>query len=608
MSTSLAIALVSPHAWPAYDDLTWRIEAEAQALARRGHRVTILAPVRGRDLVAESRRTLSALRDGDTAVVLAEPGEVRVLPIGRAFGAGRRKLGGPIDLSAALQDVLARVPFDVVHVHEPLAPTPALAALRHARGVTAATFHRPEQVAGVAFVRPFLDRAISRLDVVTAASDTVRRAVAEMFDIDATVIPDAADTHRFAPTGDGDIREIPNLVIIARGSDRLGVRFGVGVAKSLPANVIDQITVLGTADAHWRTTAAIPTVLRSRVSAVADWGAETRNETFVTGALALVATPQDIAGSVVEEAMARGMVVVAPRCPEAEALITDDVDGVILPAFSRERWIAAITELAGDPDRRARLGNAAAATARERNIDTVAAMLEERYLGAIEREQAPAHVDDDSHIVVDLRVRPSQLFTPRQIVDVCDTRGVGAVAVIGDQSIDAAREAANAADQDLFVIVGQQIHTRDGELAGLFLTTAVADGLSARDTAQAIRDQGGLVMVPHPVWGEPPSPEILAEMRHMCDCFEVVVGPASGIRGGITTENARLVQRFGTRISAGSGASEPEDIGSSHLRMRRFTDASDFLVSLEDAVPVQRRRGLRPKSQRERRRPEEAST
>lgn len=608
MSTSLAIALVSPHAWPAYDDLTWRIEAEAQALARRGHRVTILAPVRGRDLVAESRRTLSALRDGDTAVVLAEPGEVRVLPIGRAFGAGRRKLGGPIDLSAALQDVLARVPFDVVHVHEPLAPTPALAALRHARGVTAATFHRPEQVAGVAFVRPFLDRAISRLDVVTAASDTVRRAVAEMFDIDATVIPDAADTHRFAPTGDGDIREIPNLVIIARGSDRLGVRFGVGVAKSLPANVIDQITVLGTADAHWRTTAAIPTVLRSRVSAVADWGAETRNETFVTGALALVATPQDIAGSVVEEAMARGMVVVAPRCPEAEALITDDVDGVILPAFSRERWIAAITELAGDLDRRARLGNAAAATARERNIDTVAAMLEERYLGAIEREQAPAHVDDDSHIVVDLRVRPSQLFTPRQIVDVCDTRGVGAVAVIGDQSIDAAREAANAADQDLFVIVGQQIHTRDGELAGLFLTTAVADGLSARDTAQAIRDQGGLVMVPHPVWGEPPSPEILAEMRHMCDCFEVVVGPASGIRGGITTENARLVQRFGTRISAGSGASEPEDIGSSHLRMRRFTDASDFLVSLEDAVPVQRRRGLRPKSQRERRRPEEAST
>jgi glycosyltransferase involved in cell wall biosynthesis len=608
MSTSLAIALVSPHAWPAYDDLTWRIEAEAHALARRGHRVTILAPVRGRDLVAESRRTLSALRDGDTSVVLAEPGQVRVVPIGRAFGAGRRKLGGPIDLSAALQDVLARVPFDVVHVHEPLAPTPALAALRHARGVTAATFHRPEQVAGVAFVRPFLDRAISRLDVVTAASETVRRAVAEMFDVDATVIPDAADTRRFAPTDDADTPRTPNVVIIARGSDRLGVRFGAGVAKSLPASTIGQITVLGTADAHWRTSAAIPTVLRSRVSAVADWGAETRGETFTTGAIAMIATPEDMAGSVVEEAMARGMVVVAPRCAEADSLIADGVDGVLLPAFSRERWITAITELADDPDRRERLGRAAAAAARDRSIDTVAEMLEARYLGAIEHEPAPVRADDDTHILVDLRVRPGQLLTPRQIVDVCHSRGIGAVAVIGDQSIDAAREAAHAAHQDLLVIVGQQIHSRDGELAGLFLTEAVADGLSAKDTADAIHDQGGLVMVPHPVWGEPPAPELLAELRGACDCFEVVVGPASGIRGGITTENARLVQRFGTRITAGSGASEPEDVGSSHLRMRRFADAADFLVSLDDAVPVQRRRGLRPKSQRERRRPEEAST
>jgi hypothetical protein len=388
----------------------------------------------------------------------------------------------------------------------------------------------------------------------------------------------------------------------------LGVRFGAGVAKSLPPQVIGQITVLGTADAHWRTTAAIPTVLRSRVNAVADWGAETRTETFVTGAIAVVATPQDIAGSVVEEAMARGMVVVAPRCPEAEALIRDDVDGVILPAFSREPWIAAITALASDPQRRARLGQAAAAVAHERNIDTVAEALEVRYLEAIDHEPTPVRTDDATHIVVDLRVRPGQLFTPRQIVDICDSRGVGAVAVIGDRSIDGAREAAHAAGPDLTVIVGQQIHTRDGELAGLFLRAAIADGLSAADTARAIHDQGGLVMVPHPVWGEPPPPELLADLREVCDCFEVVVGPASGIRGGITTENARLVQRFGTRITAGSGASEPEDIGSSHVRMRRFTDAADFLVSLDDAVPVQRRRGLRPKSQRERRRPEETST
>lgn len=603
----LAIALVSPHAWPAYDDLTWRIEAEAHALARRGNRVTILAPGRGRDLVAESRRTLGAVRDGDVDAVLAEPGQVRVVPIGRAFGAGRRKLGGPIDLSAALQDVLARVPFDVVHVHEPLAPTPALAALRHARGVTAATFHRQEQVAGVAFVRPFLDRAIARLDVVTVASDTVRRAVDEMFDRDATVIPDAADPRRFA-FQEGGIPRVPQVVVIARGADRLGVRFGAGVVKSIPADLIGQITVLGTADAHWRTAAAIPTILRGRVNAVADWGAETRDEAFHTGSIALVATPEDMAGSVVAEAMARGMVVVAPRCAESEALITDDVDGVLLPQFSREAWSTAITALAGDVPRRERIARAAAAVATVRGIDAVAAMLEERYVAAMERDHTPAPPPDDAHVIADLRVRPSALLTPRQIVDLCATRGIDVVAVIGDRTIDGAHDAANAAGPGLTVIVGQQIHTRDGELAGLFLTSAVTDGMSAQQTAATIHEQGGLVLVPHPVWGEPPTAQVLASMREECDCFEVVVGPASTIRGGITTENARLMQRFGTRVTAGSGASEPQDIACAHLQMRAFTTPAEFLVSLEDAVPVQRRRGLRPKSQRERRRPDEPAT
>jgi predicted metal-dependent phosphoesterase TrpH len=48
------------------------------------------------------------------------------------------------------------------------------------------------------------------------------------------------------------------------------------------------------------------------------------------------------------------------------------------------------------------------------------------------------------------------------------------------------------------IIVGEEITTRDGELIGLFLKEAVPAGLSARQTVQAIREQQGLVYVPHP--------------------------------------------------------------------------------------------------------------
>ena len=75
----------------------------------------------------------------------------------------------------ALEAALSRPAFDVVDLHEPLAPSPALAALRHARGVAAVTFHRAEPLAGVAFLRPLVDRALSRADLRIATT----RAAAE---------------------------------------------------------------------------------------------------------------------------------------------------------------------------------------------------------------------------------------------------------------------------------------------------------------------------------------------------------------------------------------------------------------------------------------------
>lgn len=604
MADSLSIAYVSPHAWPPYDDLTWRIAAEADALARRGHRVSVLAPVRGAELVAEGRRALGALREGDADVALAAAGRVKVVPLGRAL-AGRRRIGGPIDLSATLQDVLSRVPFDVVHVHEPLAPTPALAALRHARGVTAATFHRPEQVSGIAFVRPLVERAIGRLDVLTAASEVVRRAVDEMFDRDATVIPDGVDLRRFAPGRPAG--NPPPVVVIGRGADRAGVRFGLGVVRACAADVLGPITVLGTADAHWRTTAAIPKVMRGRVTAVADWGPETRRDAFATGGIALLSAPEDLMGSVAVQAMARGMVVLAPRCPEADTLIEHGVNGIVLAPFSRGAWTAAVAELAADPARRAELGAAAAARVAERDMDVIAGRLDDLYRAARVRLDAPA-THDEALIVADLRVRPGTTLTPRQIVDTCAARAIRAVAVIGDRSIDAALEVARGAGPQLNVIVGQQVHTRDGELVGLFLGASVDDGLDAAATVAAIREQGGIVMVPHPVWGEPPAREVLAELRDQVDCYEAVVGPGSTIRAAITVDSARLMQRFGLPVAAGSGATLPDEMGTAHVLMRPFTSAQDFLAALADAQPVQRRRGLRPRTARERRRPGGAAT
>jgi predicted metal-dependent phosphoesterase TrpH len=48
------------------------------------------------------------------------------------------------------------------------------------------------------------------------------------------------------------------------------------------------------------------------------------------------------------------------------------------------------------------------------------------------------------------------------------------------------------------VIVGEEVKTADGDLIAIFIEKLVPPGFSASETIAAIREQGGLVGVPHP--------------------------------------------------------------------------------------------------------------
>jgi len=80
---------------------------------------------------------------------------------------------------------------------------------------------------------------------------------------------------------------------------------------------------------------------------------------------------------------------------------------------------------------------------------------------------------------------------------VAGRQGVGCLVITDHDTIEGARALA-AAGPDLDVIVGEEISTADGHLIGLFLRQFVEPGMPVRATAEAIREQGGLVAVPHP--------------------------------------------------------------------------------------------------------------
>ncbi len=90
------------------------------------------------------------------------------------------------------------------------------------------------------------------------------------------------------------------------------------------------------------------------------------------------------------------------------------------------------------------------------------------------------------------------LASPRAIVAAAARRGLTHLAITDHDRIDGALAARDAAPDGLTVLVGEEIRTRDGDLIALFLSAAIQPGLSAAETIEAVRAQGGLVGIPHP--------------------------------------------------------------------------------------------------------------
>ena len=88
--------------------------------------------------------------------------------------------------------------------------------------------------------------------------------------------------------------------------------------------------------------------------------------------------------------------------------------------------------------------------------------------------------------------------SPEQLLVDAGAAGVDCVAVTDHDAIEGAQHLASLAGSDLQIIVGQEVSTADGHLIGLFLRERIEPGLSARRTAEQIKQQGGLVVTPHP--------------------------------------------------------------------------------------------------------------
>ena len=187
--------------------------------------------------------------------------------------------------------------------------------------------------------------------------------------------------------------------------------------------------------------------------------------------------------------------------------------------------------------------------------------------------------------------------TPLELIPArCLERDVSVQAITDHDQIWGAqklREMVEGANGDglhpLTIIVGQEISTSEGEIIGLFLEEAIAPGLSPEKTVDLIKEQGGLVLLPHgfdPLkrWRlKPGALERIAGAVDIVETFNARISRIQWNQAAVSWSKER-----GILMSAGSDAHTLADIGSAWVEVPRRTieGPQDLLDSLQGGVPV----------------------
>jgi predicted metal-dependent phosphoesterase TrpH len=171
---------------------------------------------------------------------------------------------------------------------------------------------------------------------------------------------------------------------------------------------------------------------------------------------------------------------------------------------------------------------------------------------------------------------------PEAVLERARARGVDVVCITDHNAVDVALEL-NARYPET-VIVGEEVRTDEGvDVIGLFLRDAIPRGTPAVETCRRIREQGGLVYVPHPfAAGKGGDGRILPLIEPWIDAFEGFNARIHDAR-----RNARALQWAAARgipVGAGTDAHTLREVGRASVEIAACPlEPAAFLGALRDA-------------------------
>lgn len=135
------------------------------------------------------------------------------------------------------------------------------------------------------------------------------------------------------------------------------------------------------------------------------------------------------------------------------------------------------------------------------------------------------------------------------------------------------------------VIIGEEIMTTKGEIIGLFLNKHISPGLSPKETIAKIREQDGLVYIPHPfdrLRSSAIKEEILYDIISEIDIIEVF-----NSRNVFKKDNDKALKfanEYNILKGIGSDSHTKYEVGQSYVEIENFNNTKEFLININNST------------------------
>jgi phosphatidyl-myo-inositol alpha-mannosyltransferase len=403
----MRIALVSPYSWTLPGGVTRHIDELGSELIAQGHDVRVLAPVDPDD-----RLTRVLHRRGAEQVELPD----YLIPLGRTVSF---RANGSVSNLSVFPEGLTRLRrelragrFDIVHVHEPIAPVIGWDACSFDDAPVVGTFHAystkwfPNATATLMGARRIFNKLHTRIAVSEAARWTGERYFGGTYD----VIPNGVDVAA-APNTDKERGEEFRVLFVGRDDVRKGLPVLLSAFAGLREHVPVQLQLVGAS-----TEAVEPYIadLNGGTHDVEFLGSVDKDELWDQLHRADVLCAPSLGGEsfgmVLIEAFAAGTPVVASDIAGYRQVVSHGRDGLLVPPAQPLELAEALRSLWLDPERRATMGAAARVRATDFGWPRVAAAVTGAYERALE---SPAPQGAGEKTAVKLGLRPADL-SPRR--------------------------------------------------------------------------------------------------------------------------------------------------------------------------------------------------